>query len=234
MINTKEKKTSDNENPIKDVNKSKRLSSFDIRKRITAIGISKKIKTITIYSFITIIIVFGFLAGIFGRFVLDAPLQEFQIEDFKISLQSEPIEEKNDDLRAFTDRPVSRYSSQASGDRSFQIIVLHNTVQAENQAEEINLQVEKNKITEEFSGDLELREFSEKIVAVLCADEQKNIRKNCLMPGSRNSRWMIRTEDGSEIYGSITKSRKGNLVMLIAAGGTEEQAFQFFDSFSSK
>lgn len=200
------------ENTESERNNAQRL--FDFRDWLRRIGI---------YAGIAVLVFLGLVVGLFMRLYYEPRTTTYNFQGFSAALPFKPSVEILNGMPPFSNRKMIRYRVNVSDEVEYQILVMDVNRSEHRDEDPLDLKLTTN--------DSELEQWAQSTIAVLCADENRAIRKGCLQKGSRLTRWSVMTSDGRSVHGNIQRDRSGRMIQFLAAGATEQETVDFFESF---
>lgn len=167
----------------------------------------------------------GLGLGLFARLIYEPQVFNFRFaEGFVAALPFQPTIEVLPGMPPYSNRKMIKYETIMAPQKAFQILVLDSPGEELPQKEISELKLS--------AADAELNQVAESTIAVLCAEPDHSLRKNCLQPGSRLTRWRLVTGEGVSVEGSIRRGRNGVIIQLLAFGTVEAETSRFFESFN--
>lgn len=211
------------ENSHKQVNVSTGKTTNDNNQSIKHFGFRYSLRRIGIFAGIAAVVILGIGIGLFMRLYYEPKMITYDFQSFSAALPFKPSVETLNGMPPFSNRKMIRYRVQLSDEVEYQILVMDvdRTDSRDDNALDLKL----------TTNDTELEQWAESTIAILCADENRAIRKGCLQKGSRLTRWSVLTNDGRSVHGNIQRDREGRLIQLLAAGTSEEETIEFFEGF---
>lgn len=182
------------------------------------------LRRIGIYAGIAVLIVLGLFIGLFMRLYYEPRMITYNFQSFSAALPFKPTVEVMNGMPPFSNRKMIRYRVNVSEEVEYQILVMDVDRTESRDENPLDLKLTTN--------DLELEQWAESTIAVLCADENRAIKKGCLQKGSRLTRWSVITSDGRSVHGNIQRDRAGRMIQFLTAGTSEQETVEFFESFA--
>lgn len=209
-------------NPKTKTNKLDEINNSDNANATKGFDFRHSIRRIGLIAGILILVVLGLGAGLFIRLYYEPRMITYKFDGFSAALPFKPTVEILNGMPPFSNRKMIRYRVVVADDVEYQILVLD--------IDRSDDRVEKALDLKLSSSDTELEQVAESTIAVLCAAEDRSIKKGCLQKGSRLTRWSVVTSDGRTVHGNVQRDRSGKLIQLLATGTSEEETVEFFDS----
>lgn len=211
------------ENPNTKINKSTENTKTEDSKPKRRFDFRNWLRRIGIYAGIGILVILGLCIGLFLRLSYEPRMVTYNFQGFSAAVPFKPSVEILNGMPPFSNRKMIRYRVNVSDDVEYQILVMDVDRTEKRDADPLDLKLTTN--------DAEIEQWAESTIAVLCADENRAIKKGCLQKGSRLTRWNVITSDGRYVHGNIQRDRNGRMILFLATGTSEQETIDFFDSF---